>query len=296
MEYLIHLSIIGCIFSVFAQSFNFAFGLGRLFNLAHVSTYAVGAYTAALLPTFLESNFSITLGFTSTLLCAAVFATVTSIPLAAIAARLSGDYFAIGTLALAYLVSNTLTNWRSLTNGVLGIAGIQRPIFLGGLDTNDNLNFLFVLLIISCLVHMLFFSLSRGALGRRLRASAEFPQAASACGISPVNTQGLTFVISAFACGMAGACYALYISFIDPSSFGLEEMIAILTVVVLGGPGSVIGCIFASFGILALGEAMRFIPFAPSVLGPARQIVYALILFTVLWVKKDTLFKTQRVI
>ncbi len=295
MDYLIHIAIICCIFSIFAQSFNFAFGLGRLFNLAHVSTYAIGAYTAALFPNFLSYQLGITLGFSSTLLSCALVAALCAAPLAAIATRLSGDYFAIGTLALTYLVANTLTNWRSLTNGVLGIAGIPRPGFFG-FDTNENINFLYVSLLFAAALNVGFYLLTKGRVGRRLRATGEFPQGAAALGISPSNTQGLAFLVGAMASGIAGGLFALYISFIDPSSFGLDEMVSILTVVVLGGPGSVIGCIAAAIGITGLGEAMRFIPFSPSVLGPARQIVFAIILFAVLYKKRDTLFPAQRAV
>lgn len=295
MEYVVHIAIITCIFSIFAQSFNFAFGLGRLFNLAHVSTYAIGAYTAALLPPYLTNQINITLGLSGTLLSAALVAALCAAPLAAIASRLSGDYFAIGTLALTYLVANALTNWRSLTNGVLGIPGIPRLEFLGW-DTNNNLNFLLVAALVAAALNIAFFVITKGRIGRRLRATGEFPQAAAALGIAPFQTQGLAFLVGSMASGIAGALFALYISFIDPSSFGLDEMVSILTVVVLGGPGSVVGCVAASIGIIGLGEAMRFIPFAPAVLGPARQIVFASVLFASLWYRRDSLFAAQRTI
>ena len=283
-----------CITSIFAQSFNFTFGLGRLFNLAHVSTYAVGAYAAALIPPHL-AQFGFEPGFIFILLISSVVAAIASAPLAAIATRLTGDYFAIGTLALTYLVANTITNWRGLTNGVLGIAGIPRAKALG-VDTNDNFDFLLVAIVIAALIHVTFQILKGGALGRRLRATGEFPHAAAALGISPLRTRGVTFVIGAAVAGVAGALYAMYISFIDPSSFGLEEMVSILTIVILGGPGSVVGCILATIGIIGLGEAMRFIPFAPSELGPARQIVYGILLFLVLAIRKDKLFPSQRTV
>ncbi|HQH28800.1 MAG TPA: branched-chain amino acid ABC transporter permease, partial [Oligoflexia bacterium] len=57
MDYLIHLAILVGIYLILAQSFNIVFGLGRMFNLAHIAVYAIGAYTTALLSTNLQMSF-----------------------------------------------------------------------------------------------------------------------------------------------------------------------------------------------------------------------------------------------
>ena len=157
-EYLFHEAILICIYGILAQSFNVTFGAGRVFNLAHGASFALGAYATALLSTdylphvqsftnFLNSVAATTLFDVDTMtviLCLILSMAVTTIMallLGAISLRLSTDYFAIGTLAYSAIISALLTNWKSLTRGVLGIPGIPRPSFLG-YETQENANFL----------------------------------------------------------------------------------------------------------------------------------------------------------
>ncbi|MCB0319983.1 MAG: branched-chain amino acid ABC transporter permease [Bdellovibrionales bacterium] len=154
-EYIIHLSILICIYSILAQSFNLNFGLANQFNLAHISSYAIGAYTTALLST--EHQCGMILTVFSSMAASGIFALLVG----AISFRLTQDYFAIGTLAFSAFVSAIIINWKSLTRGVLGIPGIPRPELL---DVNfyDNGNLL-TLFGTGVVISHLFFSYSFGA-------------------------------------------------------------------------------------------------------------------------------------
>ncbi|HDI03246.1 MAG TPA: branched-chain amino acid ABC transporter permease, partial [Candidatus Pacearchaeota archaeon] len=88
--------------------------------------------------------------------------------------------------------------------------------------------------------------------------------------------------ISAFFAGIAGSLYAHYITFIDPSSFTLLQLIPVLAIVILGGLASLKGTILATVVMVLLPEPLRFIGFPSSIVGPARQIIYALILLLIL--------------
>jgi len=231
MEYLIHLAILVGIYLILAQSFNLTIGLGRMFNLAHVASYALGAYVTALASTELE------MGFGRCLISSALVSGLFAILLGGIALRLAGDYFAIGTLAFASIVSALLINWKSVTKGVLGIPGIPRPE-IGGVALYDNLQFGYVvgvLVIVSLTVLYFVFS---SPFGRVLRGQAEDQLAMMALGrdVRLINTLGF-FIASAFA-GVAGALFAYYINYIDPSSFSFSEMVFLVTIVVVGSPGS----------------------------------------------------------
>jgi ABC-type branched-subunit amino acid transport system permease subunit len=83
-------------------------------------------------------------------------------------------------------------------------------------------------------------------------------------------------------------------NYIDPSSFSLAEMVFILTVVIVGQPGSFFGAIGASILLLLIPEVLRFIEISPAHLGPTRQLLYATILFHIVWIKRDSLFPQQR--
>lgn len=286
-EYGIHLAILIGIYLILAQSLNLTLGLGQLFNLAHVASYAIGAYTTALLST--EAGCSFATCVTVSILLSGLF----SILLGVIALRLSNDYFAIGTLAFSAIVSALLINWKSLTHGVLGISGIPRPE-LFGIDLYSNGNFLLLLSGFVIAVMLLFYLVVRSPFGRALRALAEYDHAALSLGINTRSLRNTAFLFSSSGAGLAGSFFAYYLNYIDPSSFSLNEMVFVLTIVIVGKPGSFWGVILASVFLVILPEPLRFIEIDSSILGPMRQLLYALILFGIVWWKRKTIFPEQR--
>lgn len=288
-EYYIHLAILICIYLILAQSLNLSFGLGGLFNLAHVAAYAVGAYATALLS--VEYN----VGFIGCIIASMAFAGLFSISLGLISMRLSSDYFAIGTIAFSAVISALLINWRSLTRGVLGIPGIPRPEILG-IDFDDNSNFL--LLTFFCLLVVLFILkiCFNNSFSRALRAQGDFEHGAMAVGIATSWTRTISFIVSAIFAGLAGSLFAYYINFIDPTSFSLAEMVFILTIVVLGRPSSFWGCIAATIFLVLLPEPLRRFDLPAGILGPMRQMLYAIVLFLVVYIKRKELLPIKRTI
>lgn len=289
MDYLIHLGILICIYIILAQSFNLSFGVGRLFNLAHISVYAIGAYTTALLATEAGTGFLACI-FTSMLL-AGLFALL----IGGIALKLTQDYFAIGTLAFSSVVTALLVNWKSLTRGVLGIPGIPHPV-LNGFEFAENRDFLKLMIVLVIISQSILWVLFRGSYSRSLRAQAESEHAALSLGRNTRRVRTWSFFIASCFAGMAGAMYAYYMSYIDPSSFSLAEMIFVLTIVVVGKPGSFWGVIFSSTFLVLLPESLRFVELSPSILGPMRQMLYALILFSVVYWNRARLFPLERTI
>lgn len=286
-DYGAHLAILVGIYLILAQSLNLTFGLGQLFNLAHIASYAIGAYTTALLSTEAQSS------FLECVIASVVLSGLFSILLGAIALRLSSDYFAIGTLAFSAVVSALLINWKSLTHGVLGIPGIPRPE-LAGYDLYDNRNFLALLAIFVIGIQIAFFFIIRSPFGRALRALAEYEQAALALGLNTTRIRNLAFLFSSFGAGLAGSFFAYYLNYIDPSSFSLSEMVFVMTIVIVGRPGSFLGVIFSTVFLVLLPEPLRFIEIDSSILGPMRQLLYAVILFAIVWWKRKTIFPEQR--
>lgn len=320
-EYLISLFIPILIYTLLAQSFAFSFGFGGLINLAHISSYAIGAYVASLL--MLEAKF----GFFSAAFIAGVTAALLGYPVSFLAARLKEDFFVIGTLTFATLVSTTLINWSSVTRGVLGISGIPRPQ-LGGIDFFDNCYFLALLFLCTALAGGILFLLFKSPWGRALRAQAENEQALRLLGRNDGTLRLYSLLLSAFICGVSGAFFASYMGFIDPSSFQLQEMVLLLSIVMLGGLRSWSGILFATGALLLIPEALRFsaelstllrpdgagyqdwsfmqllltafadllsILSQPAVLGPTRQILYAIILLFMLYLRRKQVSLSQRI-
>ena len=288
-EYGVHLAILVSLYLILAQSLNLTVGLGQLFNLAHVASYAVGAYATALLSTEHSASFTVCVAV-SISLCAA-FATL----LGAISLRLTTDYFAIGTLAFSAVVSALLINWKSVTHGVLGIPGIPRPELLG-IDFYDNGNFLALIVIFAVITQAILYCLYNSPCGRSLRALAEFERAAASLGKNTRRTRNIAFCVSSALAGLAGSFFSYYLNYIDPSSFGLGEMVFILTIVIVGSPGSFGGVIGATLFLVLLPEPLRFLDISSTYLGPMRQLLHALILFGVVWWKRDKLFPQRRTV
>lgn len=287
-EYVIHLGILLCIYAILAQGFNIVFGLGGLFNLAHVAFFAVGAYASALLST----DFGWTLLpclVTSTLLSGLFALLVGEISLV-----LSKDYFAMGTLSFAAIVSALLTNWKSLTRGVLGIPGIPRLDFFG-LDSSIALNFLLMAALLCLLSQCAAYLFFRSKAARSLRALALDEYSSQAMGRNPRVLRNLSFFLSACFAGLAGSLFAFYLNYIDPSSFTLSEMVLVLTIAIVAKPGSFWGIIPSVILIVILiPEGLRWCELRSSVLGPMRQLLNALILFTIVFVFRKKLFPQQR--
>lgn len=286
-EYLIHLATLVALYLLLAQSLNLALGLGQLFTLAHVASYAIGAYATALLAT--RSGVSVWICIPTSMAASALFAVIVGV----ITRRLTSDYLAIGTMACAAIVSALLVNGRSVTNGVLGIAAIPRPT-LFGVTLTDNLNFLVLIGLAAILCQTIYYLLFASSFGRSLRALAESESSAASLGIPGQRIRVATLVISSATAGLAGSFFAYYLNFIDPSSFTFTEMIFVVTIVIVGRPGSLWGVTGATAFLVLLPESIRFIPFASSSLGPLRQFLFAAILFVVVWWRRDSIFPTQR--
>ena len=289
MEYYIHLAILVGIYLILAQSLNLTFGLGQLFNLAHVASYAIGAYTTALLST--EAGYS----FAFCLIASFLLSGLLAFAIGAISVRLSQDYFAIGTLAFSAVISAILINWRELTKGVLGISGIPRPVF-SGIELIENKHFLVLTWTVALLTQIILFVLFHSGFARSLRAQAEYEPAALALGYNTKGIRLLSFYISSSIAGLAGSLFAYYLNYIDPSSFAFSEMVFVLTIVIVGRPGSFWGTILAAIFLVLLPEPLRFIEFSPGILGPMRQMLYALILFGIIAWNREKLFPKQRLV
>ena len=286
-EYGIHLAILICIYLILAHGLNLVFGMGKMLNLAHIAVYAIGAYTTALLST--ELNQPIWICMPASVAGSALFALL----LGAISVRLSHDYFAIGTMAFSAVVSALLVNWKSVTRGVLGIPGIPRPE-LFGIDFNKSSNFLWLAGTCAFVVLVTAFLFRKTSFARALCAQAENEYGAMALGKNLRNIRNDTFILASAFAGLAGCLFAYYINYIDPSSFTLTEMVFVLSIVVVGKPGTFWGVTAATVFLVLLPEPLRFFELPSSVLGPMRQLLHSVILFGVVYWNRERIFPLTR--
>ena len=280
--YITHLLILIAIYVVLALSLNLALGYTGLLNLGHVAFFGIGAYTSAILT---KAGHPYFLSF----LAAGIFAGVAGFFLVFATRKLKGDYLALATLGFNYVVYSVLLNWSSLTRGPLGIPGIAKPSFLG-FTISTNFQYLIFVSIIAIIVGFIIYLIVKSPFGRLLQATRDDEMGLRVLGKNTFKLKVKSMVISAFFAGIAGSLFAHYLQFIEPGSFMLTEIILILTIVIVGGLASVRGSIAATFVIILLPEALRFFPIPSAILGPARQIIYALILITILLYRPRGIF------
>lgn len=282
-SYFIHLAIIIVLFVILAISLNLALGYTGLINLGHIAFYGVGAYSSAILTTTYK------LPFLVGVLVGAVLAGACGLLLTAITSRLKGDYFALGTLGFAFVMYAIFLNWTDLTRGPLGIPGIRKPEILGFVIKNNAQYLVFILCIAVIITAFLYF-LSRSRYGKLLEAVRDDQIGAQSLGKNIFRLKSQAMMISASIAGIVGSLYAHYISFIDPFGFYLSDIIIVITIVIVGGLASLRGSVTAAILIILLPELLRFVDMPPSMIGPVRQIMYAVLLIGILMYRPKGLF------
>ena len=272
--YLIHLLILIGFYLILAISLQVAVGFTGLLNLGHIAFYAIGAYTSALLTL---NGFPFWFGFIMAGIVAMLFGFLLALP----TNKLKGDYLALATMGFTFLIYAITLNWTGLTRGPLGLTGIPKPT-LAGFTFSSNFSFLILTVVIALISYFIIKRIIKSPFGRVLEAIRDDELATRILGKNTFLVKTYVLGISAFFAGIAGSLYAHYITFIDPSSFVLLQLIPILAIVIIGGLASLEGTVIATIILVLLPEPLRFIGFPSSIVGPARQIMYALILLLIL--------------
>ncbi len=272
--YLLHILVLVAIYSIVAVSLNLALGYTGLLNLGHVAFFGIGAYTSALLT---KAGVPFLVAF----LAAGIIASIFGYLLYFSTKKLKGDYLALATLGFTFVLYSLLLNLTFLTRGPLGIAGIAKPSFAGIVLSSPAAYLLFTGILALVSVLLLAF-IVKSPFGRVMQAIRDDEIGVRVLGKNTLAVKGKVMMISAFFAGLAGSVFAHYITFIEPGSFTLTEVVLVLTIVIVGGLASLRGSILAAFILLLIPELLRFLAWPSSILGPGRQILYALILLAIL--------------
>lgn len=282
LPYLIHLLIIIAIYIIVAVSLNLALGYAGMLNLGHIALFGIGAYTS----TLLVMN---GVPFPIALLLAGLLASAFGFLLVLATKKLKGDYYALATLGFSFVIYSLLVNLVDLTRGPQGISGIPRPNILGFI-INSNAAYLVFAAFITLITVFIIYKIIKSPFGRLLEATRDDELGLRVLGKDTTMLKYKAMIISAFFVGIAGSLMAHYINFIDPGSYNLPEIIFVLTIVIIGGIASIQGSIVATFIIVLVPEALRFFSLPSSILGPARQIIYAIILLLIVMYKPRGLY------
>lgn len=262
-----------------ALSVTLVTGTAGQTSLGQAGFLAIGAYTSALLTLRLHVPFELAL--IAAALVTAVLGTLLVMP----AFRLRAHYVAIATIGIGEIVSQVILNWRSLTNGALGLTNIPPPSLLGWeiIRPPDVYLATLVLLLLAALFQG---RLVQSSLGRTWRALREDEVAARAYGINPNRYKALAFAVSAGIAGLSGAFSAHMYSYISYQTFGNSISILVLTMAILGGMGNIVGAIIGAVTLTLLPELFRG-------LVDYRYLLYGLVLVLLIRFRPQGLLGTE---
>ena len=233
-------------------------GNSGVVSFGHTAFMGIGAYGSALLSmtpaakaAALRTGYPLIeqlhLPFVPALLGGALLAALVAALIGFPLSRLSGASAVIATFALLMVVHTVLLNWGEVTNG---------PRIIFGITGHTTLAISVVVGLLSVVIASWF---KETALGLKLRASREDEQAAASIGIETVAVRWVAFVLSAFLTGLAGGLWAHFITIFSPIAFYLTQTFLIVTMLIVGGMGSVSGAVVGAVLISAAFEGLRAI-------------------------------------
>ena len=237
---------------VLAVSLNLIVGFTGQLCLGHAGFMSIGAYISAIITQRAGMPFLVSIFIGAIIAC--VFAALIGYP----TLKLTGDYFAITTLAFCEIIRIIIMNIDSV-GGARGFTGIPRK-------TTFTLAFLFMVATV-----VVIYNIIHSSQGRAMLSVRENEIAAESMGINAFKYKMMAFIIGAFFAGLAGGLYSHYMGYIQPTSFDFNKSIDYLTFVVFGGMGSLSGSIIATIILTFLPELLRSMQ-------DFRMIVYPLAL------------------
>jgi branched-chain amino acid transport system permease protein len=259
------------IYVLLGLSTNLLVGIAGIFSVSQAAVFGVGAYIVA----YCLMNDVVT--FLPALAIAAACCIALNILVTLPALRVAGDYFVVTSFGIQLLATAVFTNWTGGTGGANGLPGIPPPDLFGySLDTTSQVVTLCAAgMAFGCLI---FWLVMRAPFGRLLRAIREDELAVAAAGKSVLRAKVSAAALAGAFAGSAGALYATFLSFIDPSSFDLDSSILLLTMVVVGGARTLAGSILGPFLLLALPQILTLIDIPTTIAAAARQLLYGVLL------------------
>lgn len=173
-----------------------------------------------------------------------------------------------------------------LTRGPLGISGIPSISFFG-FNLDSKISFLLLSLFFVAIIWFVLQNITKSGFGKILTAISEDEIYSQCIGKNVYLSKTVSFTLSAMFAAIPGALYAHYTSYIDPTSFTVNESIFILSIVIIGGLGNLKGSFLAAAFLVLLPEALRFVGMPDSIAANIRQIIYGLILVVIMMTGKN---------
>jgi len=237
--------------AIAAIGLNILVGYTGQISLGHGAFFGVGAYAAAILATRLG------IGFYFAIPAAGIVTALVGMVFGIPSGRLKGLYLTIATLAGQFIIEYVLVHWDSLTKGTMGITIPAAKIF--NWEIAGDRAFFFLIFVSLVLMTWFAVNIMRSKYGRAFIAIRDNDRAAEGMGIPIFKYKLLSFAISSFYAGFAGALWAYYMVSITAEPFNLSLSVEYIAMVIIGGMGNIPGAIFGATFITLLNELLRYI-------------------------------------
>jgi len=239
-----------CVVSIIsALGLNLLTGCTGLLSMGHAAFMGIGAYTAAILAVRTGLPLIATLPLAG--LAAALAGLIVGIP----ALRLKGLYLVVTTLAFQFIVEHVIYHWESLTQSDKGIALPTPDLF--GFPLNSYQSYYYVVLVLAVAAAVFTKNLLMSRTGRAFVAIRDRDIAAEIIGIHMAKYKIMSFAISSFMAGVAGALYAYLLHLIGPDHFTFNQSILYIAMIIVGGMGTVLGSVLGAIFMVLLPEAIN---------------------------------------
>jgi branched-chain amino acid transport system permease protein len=283
VSYLLHLLIVGMIWSLLTLSLNLQYGLTGLMNYGQIWFFAIGAYTSAVflrvgLPIWLEP-------FT-----AMAAATLGGWLIAQPTRRLGPEYWALVTFGVAEVFRLILINERWIAGGSIGTMGI--------LPLGEPPVFALILIVLVAATFVMNERIYRSPFGRVIRVIREDEVMAAALGRDVYSFQLRVLTLGGAVAAVAGVAYAHYFTFVDPEAFTPIETFWIWIMVILGGRGNNLGVVIGAVALEGLTESTRFLSawvhLSPIVMANLRMLLFGVLLVVIVLYRREGIFPERK--
>lgn len=249
-NYFLNVLVFVGINTMLAVALNLLLGYAGQISLGHAAFFGMGAYISGIITSRFPVDPFLVMGLAA--LCAGVLAFAIGFPIL----KLKGHYLAMATLGfgiIMYIIFNETVDW---TGGPSGLSGIPN-LHIGPIVFDNDLNNYYLVWLFTLAVMLLSINLSQSRIGRALRAIHDSEVAARVMGVNARILKVQIFTVSAVISAVAGSLYAHIMTFVAPASFGFNFSVELLTMVVIGGLGSIYGSFLGAAILTMLPELLR---------------------------------------
>ena len=248
--YILQLLNLAVLNAIVVLGLNFVTGWAGQINFGQAAFYGLGAYTTAIAA---KSG----LPWITTPFLSAIVVIIASLALGLPTMRLRTYYLAMTTIGFGEIIRLVIVHWEPVTGGTSGLRAIP-GISIFGFGPEGQVQHYYILVVALALAVLIAARVRHSALGRAMIATRDSEIAAEQSGVDTTRTKLIAFMVGAVYAGLAGCLYASSIRFISPDSFSGTQAILLMTMLIVGGMGSIAGCVFGAVALTILPEALRF--------------------------------------